>query len=200
MKKLVGISNALSLQKLSTMIKFLQDISKKRFLLKLTASLIWVFQIFTLFLVSFLFEEQNTLRLKRNLKSLEKDRITLSYFSGFLPSFYAWLLGKNSVIVICFLSHPVTLLRIEVAEMLCYESGILVTLQFTTLFWCDLKLALTEAFTLIGCSVDEDLWADDVSEWQEHLKKKQNQLFYFLLKDTIRKRIRLKVLELVIAL
>lgn len=89
MKKLVGISNALSLQKLSTMIKFLQDISKKRFLLKLTASLIWVFQIFTLFLVSFLFEEQNTLRLKRNLKSLEKDRITLSYFSGFLPSFYA---------------------------------------------------------------------------------------------------------------
>jgi preprotein translocase subunit SecG len=89
MKKLAGISNALSLQKLSTMIKFLQDISKKRFLLKLTASLIWFFQIFTLFLVSFLFEEQNTLRLKRNLKSLEKDRITLSYFSGFLPSFYA---------------------------------------------------------------------------------------------------------------
>jgi hypothetical protein len=89
MKKLVGISNALSLQKLPTIIKFLQDISKKIFLLKLTASLIWGFQIFTLFLVSFLFEEQNTPRLKRNLKLLEKDRITLSYFSGFFPSFYA---------------------------------------------------------------------------------------------------------------
>ena len=29
----------------------------------------------------------------------------------------------------------------------------------------------TEAFALVGCSVDVDLCADDVSEWHEHLSE-----------------------------